>query len=422
MSIYETYLCVLLLQIKSFIILSLVTILQNIDAQTNKEDAVQIIDHPQKNEYILQSHGTDKHKYGYELKENKHFHHTTTELDGVRLGCYGHVLEGKKYSTQYVADIKGYRPVYTYNVINVYPKSGGVREATFIGNFNEDKEKSENIRYFFPEGCRGDDHNIIIPAEKNPMPPPVIRKVTTPEPPKPTTTKPPVTPKPTTQPPPSPTPPRRTIEQSVPVINVVRIDPEPTTQKQTPPPEKYLPPPNTYLPPIVTPAPALKGNYITKELPPITQPKVIPTTPKPAPKADPKQAPKVEPKPAPKPAIKAEPKPTLKPAPKVEVIATPKPTPKAPEPKPTPAVFKKPIVVAPIPEEPKNTCEAKSCCSEDDAIPKLVIPINLGAAKSGSCPRFAKLIVPADSVGMESLKTLLSNPSELAKTIIKSLS
>lgn len=44
-----------------------------------------------------------------------------------RLGCYGHVLEGKKYSTQYVADIKGYRPVYTYNVINVYPKSGGVR-------------------------------------------------------------------------------------------------------------------------------------------------------------------------------------------------------------------------------------------------------------------------------------------------------
>lgn len=44
-----------------------------------------------------------------------------------RLGCYGYVLEGKKYSTQYVADIKGYRPVFTYDVIKVYPKSGDVR-------------------------------------------------------------------------------------------------------------------------------------------------------------------------------------------------------------------------------------------------------------------------------------------------------
>jgi hypothetical protein len=37
-----------------------------------------------KNEYLLAQPGTDKHKYGYELKENQHFHHTTTELDGVR--------------------------------------------------------------------------------------------------------------------------------------------------------------------------------------------------------------------------------------------------------------------------------------------------------------------------------------------------
>ncbi|XP_070491502.1 uncharacterized protein [Chironomus tepperi] len=404
--------------IKSFIFITLFTILQNIDAQ-DQIDAVQFIDHPQKNEYILQSHGTDKHKYGYELKENKHFHHTTTELDGVRLGCYGHVLEGKKYSTQYVADIKGYRPVYTYNVINVYPKSGGVREATFIGNFNEDKDKSENIRYFFPEGCRGDDSNIIIPAEKNPMPPPVIRVVEpSPRPtPTPAPTTPKTTPKPPTQPPPTP---RRTIEQSVPVINVVKLDPETTTKKPTPPPETYLPPPNTYLPPVVTPAPSLKGNYITKAIPPQTQPKLIPTTRQP--KADipaPKAAPKVEPKPAPK----AEPKPSPpKPAPKVEPKpAPPKAAPKV-EPKPTPALFKKPIVVAPIPEEPKNSCEVKTCCNDDESVPKLVIPINLGVAKDGSCPRFAKLVVPADSVGMESLKTLLSNPSELAKTIIKSLS
>ncbi|XP_070491503.1 uncharacterized protein [Chironomus tepperi] len=349
--------------IKSFIFITLFTILQNIDAQ-DQIDAVQFIDHPQKNEYILQSHGTDKHKYGYELKENKHFHHTTTELDGVRLGCYGHVLEGKKYSTQYVADIKGYRPVYTYNVINVYPKSGGVREATFIGNFNEDKDKSENIRYFFPEGCRGDDSNIIIPAEKNPMPPPVIRVVEpSPRPtPTPAPTTPKTTPKPPTQPPPTP---RRTIEQSVP----------------------------------------------PKLIPTTRQPKADIPAPKAAPKVEPKPAPKAEPKPSPpKPAPKVEPKP-----------APPKAAPKV-EPKPTPALFKKPIVVAPIPEEPKNSCEVKTCCNDDESVPKLVIPINLGVAKDGSCPRFAKLVVPADSVGMESLKTLLSNPSELAKTIIKSLS
>jgi hypothetical protein len=61
------------------------------------------------------------------LKENKYFHHTTTEEDGVRLGCYGHVLDGKKYSTQYVADSRGYRPVYTHDPITVYPKSGPER-------------------------------------------------------------------------------------------------------------------------------------------------------------------------------------------------------------------------------------------------------------------------------------------------------
>lgn len=122
--------------------------------------------------------GTDKHKYGYELKENNHFHHTNTGkvsrqilitltlffvdrkilLDpfstasaqkifkffniklffaienfmillltvysftffiissfrarlnlqqGVRLGCFGFEIDGRKYYTQYVADSKG---------------------------------------------------------------------------------------------------------------------------------------------------------------------------------------------------------------------------------------------------------------------------------------------------------------------------
>lgn len=80
-----------------------------------------------KNEYRAAIPHSDKHKFGYELSENRHFHHTTTDEDGVRLGCYGHVLEGKKYSTQYVADMKGYRPVHTHDLISVYPKSGGER-------------------------------------------------------------------------------------------------------------------------------------------------------------------------------------------------------------------------------------------------------------------------------------------------------
>jgi Insect cuticle protein len=80
-----------------------------------------------KNEYRASAPLSDKHKFGYELGENRHFHHTTTDEDGVRLGCYGHVLEGKKYSTQYVADAKGYRTVPTHDLITVYPKSGDER-------------------------------------------------------------------------------------------------------------------------------------------------------------------------------------------------------------------------------------------------------------------------------------------------------
>lgn len=43
----------------------------------------------------------------------------------MRLGCYGHELEGKKYSTHYVADGRGYRLVPHQGLITVYPKDGG---------------------------------------------------------------------------------------------------------------------------------------------------------------------------------------------------------------------------------------------------------------------------------------------------------
>lgn len=79
-------------------------------------------------QYKVAVPASDKHRFGYEILDtSRSFHHTTTEEDGVRLGCYGHILEGKKYSTQYVADVKGYRIVHTTEPITVYPKSGETR-------------------------------------------------------------------------------------------------------------------------------------------------------------------------------------------------------------------------------------------------------------------------------------------------------
>ncbi|CAO1414640.1 unnamed protein product [Diamesa tonsa] len=123
------------------------------------------------NGYAEKDSRSEKHKYGYELKENKHFHHTTTEEvkeDGVRLGCYGYVHpNGKAYSTHYVADNRGYRIVPHHGDILVYPKDGtDARKASFFESFNEDEIKSSNIRYFFPNGCKSTmiDIKLIDPS------------------------------------------------------------------------------------------------------------------------------------------------------------------------------------------------------------------------------------------------------------------
>ncbi|KAL7037680.1 hypothetical protein ACKWTF_009325 [Chironomus riparius] len=98
----------------------------------------------------------DAHRFGVELKENKQFHHTITAEDGVRLGCYGFELEGKKYSTNYIADGKGYRLASTdTDLITVYSKgSSEARIASFVESFNEEELKAANIRYLFPDGCQ----------------------------------------------------------------------------------------------------------------------------------------------------------------------------------------------------------------------------------------------------------------------------
>ncbi|XP_070491559.1 uncharacterized protein DDB_G0275275-like [Chironomus tepperi] len=98
----------------------------------------------------------DAHRFGVELKENKQFHHTITAEDGVRLGCYGFELEGKKYSTNYIADGKGYRLAPTdTDLITVFSKgSTEPRIASFVESFNEEELKAANIRYLFPDGCQ----------------------------------------------------------------------------------------------------------------------------------------------------------------------------------------------------------------------------------------------------------------------------
>lgn len=72
---------------------------------------------------------SDRNKFGYEIlnKTSKSYHFSSTEKDGVRLGCYGYLFKGKKYSTKYVADAKGYRIVNTDKKFTVYPKSGAPR-------------------------------------------------------------------------------------------------------------------------------------------------------------------------------------------------------------------------------------------------------------------------------------------------------
>ncbi|KAG5682458.1 hypothetical protein PVAND_011809 [Polypedilum vanderplanki] len=119
-----------------------------------------VLDHPDKSGYQSHQLGSEKHKYGYELKSSgKHFHHTSTEKDGVRLGCFGYELEGKKYITQYVADARGYRLVTNQDLISVYPKGGTEGKAGFFPDFNDD-DQPRNVRYFFPKGCKGIDVQI----------------------------------------------------------------------------------------------------------------------------------------------------------------------------------------------------------------------------------------------------------------------
>lgn len=251
------------------------------------------------------------------------------------------------------------------------------------------------MRYFFPEGCRGFDSEIS--AEKNPITPLIMKTTTTGSSSTPSKTNPirfPEPPKPTPAPPKIPSSPNTPqfkqipLKPSVPFVpNTSQPNPFPTQGPKISPPQKYLPPPQKYLPPAVK-SPIqqqpINGRYITKAPAKSLPPSVLkPVAPKPVPPQFSKSSPPLQNK-----------------------IST---------------------------NGEKSNCEIGTCesqtitikmsvpdsvCVDEESLPKIVIPIKLKNGRSDSCPSYAKLIVPADSVNVNSLK---SNPTELAKMVLKSL-
>lgn len=219
-----------------------------------------------------------------------------------------------------------------YGSINLF------RKASFVGNFNEDEQRSGNIRYFFPDGCKGSDIKMA----------PIVLPIPTATPVK---------------------------------IFIKEVD--------------GIKPPETKIPPFIQPQPP------TVVVPPFT----------PAPVTNP---------------------PTRKP-----VLVTFPPTPR-----PIPPVTPKPVIVEtpkvitriPVPIESilrvpsnqvKDSCQ-KSCCSDDENVAKLILPIPMKSfgKSAGSCESFAKLIIPVDGLNPDSLRSLTrgSDTSELIRTVLQSLS
>jgi hypothetical protein len=113
-----------------------------------------LLEHPIATDYFARG-DRKAHKFGVELRANTQFHHTKTDEDGVRMGCYGHVENGKMVSTYYVADARGYRLVPNQDLVPVYPEIDTERKASFVKDFDVDEKNSQNIRYFFPNACNG---------------------------------------------------------------------------------------------------------------------------------------------------------------------------------------------------------------------------------------------------------------------------
>lgn len=424
------------------------------------------LNHPDKHGYQSVVPGTEKHKYGYQLNANgNHFHHTSTEKDGVRLGCYGYEVDGKQYVTQYVADSRGYRLVTTEDQITVYPKYGAPEGKAQFGfrPFDDDDDAPRNVRYFFPKGCKGVDVQIDNSSRLRSLK--IFDK----------SAKLPVTFKPVkpdsyiynTPPPNYPGPANIYAPNMIhvptarpPLMIVHRpqtpqstyLPPEKPTNTYLPPetpdstylsPEKpdntYLPPDNTYLPPVepestYLPPEEPENTYLPPENPTNTYlppdkpnntylPPVDSTSEEPASVDLVTDEPENIPVDPPVDPLPEEPDNIYLPPEEPDNAYLP---PNEPDntyiPPPTPNnTYIPPIEAIPSTTEEIDLlpphCPTESCCK--DSVGKIVIPIKLKGQKSNNCCNYAKIILPIkyfDDVDLKKFKQSL--PQEIDTNMI----
>lgn len=235
------------------------------------------------------------------------------------------------------------------------------RKASFIGDFKEDADKSGNIRYFFPDGCRGIESAF-----------PEDSKTTE------STPKLPVS---------------RPASVTVPSQRIPSVTPTPITTRS----------------PVVTPeAPRIRG--LLPPFEPITErstlstPRPTPPTQRPSPSTE-QQTPTT---PTPIATLPTTQQATLKQTPEPE-LTTPRTTKLQP---PFPDTSN--IVNKKVPST-SDTCSNKNTCCEDESMAKLIIPIPLKNVQrtAGSCGTFAKLIIPLPLADSPTLSRLTSNLDEL---------
>lgn len=112
------------------------------------------------------------------------------------------------------------------------------------------------------------------------------------------------------------------------------------------------------------------------------------------------------------------------------VRVTPPPTapPTTKTPLPTPALLTR----IPVPQNsilrmmtqvaPKEHSCSNSCCADDEASAKLILPVPMKGSSDG-CQSFAKLIIPVNGLNPDSLRSLTkgSDTTELIKSVLQAL-
>lgn len=73
--------------------------------------------------------------------------------DGVELGCWGYIKDGRPFKMYYVYDMKDYRFITTTMRFQVHPPNGKKRFAILTPKGKADKEKTTSDVLRYPEEC-----------------------------------------------------------------------------------------------------------------------------------------------------------------------------------------------------------------------------------------------------------------------------